>query len=72
MLYSALNLWLNMNTSLVFLADDVIIGEKPAISFLLDVYKKYKFSVVALEEVTWDEVSRYGIVQVKEIEQVRL
>ncbi len=53
----------------VFLADDVIIGEKPAISFLLDVYKKYKFSVVALEEVTWDEVSRYGIVQVKEIEQ---
>lgn len=51
----------------IFLADDVIVGEKPAISFLLDVHEKYGGSVVALEEVSWNDVSRYGIVKVEEI-----
>ncbi|MCS7233890.1 MAG: UTP--glucose-1-phosphate uridylyltransferase GalU [Synergistetes bacterium] len=53
----------------IFLADDVIIGERPAISFLLDVHERFGGSVIALEEVSWDEVSRYGVVKVEEIER---
>lgn len=51
----------------IFLADDVIVGERPAISFLLDVHESYGGSVVALEEVPWNEVSRYGIVKVEKL-----
>lgn len=51
----------------VFLADDVIIGEKPAISHLIEVHQVYRSSVVALEEVPWSDISRYGVVKVEEI-----
>ncbi|MBC7331546.1 MAG: UTP--glucose-1-phosphate uridylyltransferase GalU [Synergistetes bacterium] len=53
----------------VFLADDVIVGESPAISSLLNVHERYGVSVVALEEVSPEEVSRYGIVKVEQIEK---
>lgn len=53
----------------VFLADDVIVGERPAISFLLDAHERYGGSIVALEEVSPEEVSRYGIVKVKEVDE---
>ncbi len=53
----------------VFLADDVIIGRRPAISYLIDVHEKYGGSVIALEEVPWDDVSRYGIVKAEKIDE---
>jgi UTP--glucose-1-phosphate uridylyltransferase len=47
----------------VLLGDTVIdCIEKPAIRQLIDVYKKYEGSVVALEEVSEENVSRYGII----------
>jgi len=46
----------------VLLGDTIVHGKPPATKQLLDVYRKYGTSVVALEEVSRDRVSRYGVV----------
>ncbi len=48
----------------VFLADDIIRGPVPAIKQMMDVYEKHQASVLALQKVEPDQVSRYGIVKV--------
>ena len=53
----------------VFLADDLIYSEKPAIKQLIEVYNKYNSPVLAVEEVAKDKVSNYGIIKAKEIEK---
>jgi len=52
----------------VILADDVIENEKSGTKQLLDVFNRYHCSVVGLEEVPPSDVSKYGIVSGKEIE----
>ncbi|UCF08425.1 MAG: UTP--glucose-1-phosphate uridylyltransferase GalU [Thermoplasmata archaeon] len=52
----------------VMLGDDLIIGEKPCIRQLMDVFKRKKASVIAVEPVPEDRVHRYGIVQGKRVE----
>jgi UTP--glucose-1-phosphate uridylyltransferase len=47
----------------VLLGDDVITGEVPCIRQMMDIYEKYRVSVVALMEVPEDETSRYGIIK---------
>lgn len=46
----------------VLLGDTIVSGKPPATRQLLDVFEKYGTSVVALEEVARDRVSRYGVV----------
>lgn len=46
----------------VILPDDVMIGDSPILKQLVDVHSRYGGSVLALEEVDPDQVSRYGIV----------
>lgn len=46
----------------VFLPDDIIEAEVPAIQQLLHVYERYRCSVLAVERVANSEVSRYGII----------
>ncbi|HET9846937.1 MAG TPA: UTP--glucose-1-phosphate uridylyltransferase, partial [Candidatus Dormibacteraeota bacterium] len=46
----------------VFLADDIIRSQTPAIKQMMDVYAKQEASVLALQRVERDQVSRYGIV----------
>lgn len=53
----------------VFLPDDVIEAKVPAIRQLLDAYERYGSSVLAVERVTDREVSRYGIIGGKEIDE---
>lgn len=48
----------------VFLADDIIKSRTPAIRQMMDVYEKHESSVLALQRVEPDQVSRYGIVKV--------
>jgi UTP--glucose-1-phosphate uridylyltransferase len=48
----------------VFLADDIIRAPVPAIKQMMDVYEKQQASVLALQKVEPDQVSRYGIVKV--------
>ena len=46
----------------VLLGDTIVHGRPPATRQLLDVFRKYRTSVVALEEISRERVSRYGIV----------
>ena len=48
----------------VFLADDIIRAQPPAIKQMMDVYAPRQASVLALQRVEPDQVSRYGIVKV--------
>jgi UTP--glucose-1-phosphate uridylyltransferase len=45
----------------VLLGDTILDAEKPVTGQLMEVYDRYQDSVVALEEVSWDRVSRYGV-----------
>jgi UTP--glucose-1-phosphate uridylyltransferase len=48
----------------VFLADDIIRSQTPAIKQMMDVFAPRQASVLALQRVGPDQVSRYGIVKV--------
>jgi len=52
----------------VFLADDIIRSQTPAIKQMMDVYAQHQASVLALQRVEPDQVSRYGIVKVAKSE----
>ncbi len=47
----------------VLLGDDIIDGKKPCLGQLLDVYRKYQGSVLALEQVPMENISSYGCVR---------
>lgn len=51
----------------VFLGDDVIDSEKPAMKQLMEIYEEHQASVIAVMEVPSDAVSRYGIVSVEAV-----
>lgn len=54
----------------VLLGDTLITGEgDPITKQLIDVYERYKSSVVALEEVPMDSVHRYGVIKGKKLEK---
>ena len=54
----------------VLLGDTILDSatDRPVIGQLMDVYDRYHDSVVALEEVGWDRVSRYGVMDGSEID----
>jgi len=52
----------NDEAFVLFLPDDVIIGNPPATRQLIDCYNQHRASVVAVEEVPDQETSSYGIV----------
>lgn len=53
----------------VLLGDTLISGNgKPITRQLIEVYERYKGSVVALEQVPWEKVHRYGIINGKPME----
>jgi UTP--glucose-1-phosphate uridylyltransferase len=51
----------------VLLGDDIIKSKVPCIGQLIDVYKEFKSSVIAVQEVSWDKINRYGAVKSKKI-----
>jgi UTP--glucose-1-phosphate uridylyltransferase len=54
----------------VLLGDTLISGEgAPITKQLIDVYERYRSSVVALEEVPMENVHRYGVIQGKKLEK---
>ena len=52
----------------VLLPDDVVVGDRPAIGQLIQVYQQTHGSVVAVTQVPEEETGRYGIVGVAPIE----
>src|SRR5512141_1755426 len=51
----------------VLLGDDIIDAEKPCLGQLLEVYRKYRGTVLALEQVPLDNISSYGCVKANRI-----
>ncbi|RRD64864.1 UTP--glucose-1-phosphate uridylyltransferase GalU [Fretibacterium sp. OH1220_COT-178] len=52
----------------VVLPDDVFLGEQPIMSQLIDVHDRLGGTVIALERVAREDVSRYGIVRSEPLE----
>ena len=52
-----------------FLGDDIIDSEIPCMKQLLDVFNEKNHPVVAIEEVSWEHVSSYGIIAGKQIDE---
>jgi UTP--glucose-1-phosphate uridylyltransferase len=53
----------------VLLGDDIIKAEIPCIKQLMDLFDKYNNSIIAVEEVTKEKISDYGIIKGREIEE---
>ncbi len=53
----------------VLLGDDVMVSETPAIGQLLEVYNRFKCSVIGLQKVPEEDVGKYGIVGGKEVDR---
>lgn len=50
----------------IFLPDEIMVGDIPALAQLIEVAQKYNASVIGVLEVPHDKVSSYGIVAIKE------
>jgi len=46
----------------VLLGDDIVEADVPCLKQMIDIYDTYQSSIVGVQPVEWDEVSRYGIV----------
>ncbi|MEF2246813.1 UTP--glucose-1-phosphate uridylyltransferase GalU [Paenibacillus sp. IITD108] len=53
----------------VLLGDDIVQAEKPCLKQMIDQYDRYRSSIIGVQSVPYDEVSRYGIVDGKEIHE---
>lgn len=51
----------------VLLGDDIVQADKPCLKQMIEQYDRYKSSIIGVQSVSEDEVSRYGIVDGKEI-----
>lgn len=50
----------------IFLPDEIMIGQEPALAQLIAVAQKYNASVIGVHEVPQEHVSSYGIIAIKE------
>lgn len=56
------------NPFAILLGDDIIVNDVPCTRQLIDVFKKYRCSVLAVEQVPDNKVSSYGIIEGKSLE----
>ena len=50
----------------IFLPDEIMIGDIPALAQLITVAQKYNASVIAVQEVPQEKVSSYGVIAIKQ------
>lgn len=53
----------------VLLGDDIIDGDRPCLAQLLEVYRKYRGTVLALEQVPMENISSYGCVKANQLSE---
>lgn len=51
----------------VLLGDDIVEADKPCLRQMIDVFDEFKSSIVGVQPVPWEEVSRYGLVDGTEL-----
>lgn len=52
----------------VLLGDDIVHSEKPCLKQMIEAYDRYKTTILGVQEVDKADVNKYGIVEVKHIE----
>lgn len=52
----------------VLLGDDIVYSDKPCLKQMIEVYEEYKTTVLGVQEVPLQDVSKYGVVEGKHIE----
>ncbi len=52
----------------VLLGDDVVVSKKPVLQQMVEVFREYKTSILGVQEVSPEVVSRYGIVDCRHID----
>lgn len=52
----------------VLLGDDVVVSKKPVLQQMVEVFNEYKTSILGVQEVSQDAVSRYGIVDCRHVD----
>ena len=52
----------------VLLGDDVVVSRKPVLQQMVEVFREYKTSILGVQEVSPEVVSRYGIVDCRHID----
>ncbi len=52
----------------VLLGDDIVYNEKPCLKQMIEAYNEYKTTILGVQEVPLADVSKYGIVEGKHIE----
>lgn len=50
----------------VMLGDDIVVSEEPCLHQMIDEFEKKQSSIIGVQEVTREEVSKYGIVDAKD------
>ena len=53
----------------VLLGDDVVVARKPVLQQMVEVFNKYKTSILGVQEVSEDVVHKYGIVDCKHVDE---
>lgn len=53
----------------VLLGDDIVYSKEPCLKQMIDVYDEYKTTILGVQEVSEDDVDKYGIVDGKLIEE---
>ena len=52
----------------VLLGDDVVVSKQPCLAQMLEVYNEYRTSVLGVQKVAHEAVSKYGIVDCKKVD----
>lgn len=52
----------------ILLGDDIVVSKKPCLGQMIDVFNEYKTSILGVQHVPMNAVSKYGIVKCKHIE----
>lgn len=53
----------------VLLGDDIVDAEVPCLKQLIDIYNEYKTTVLGVQQVPDEDVSKYGIVSCKQVDE---
>ncbi|MGL4590101.1 MAG: UTP--glucose-1-phosphate uridylyltransferase GalU [Mycoplasmatales bacterium] len=53
----------------VLLGDDLVVGDTPSMKQLIDAYDQTKCSIMGVQEVSYDDVDKYGVVALEKNEE---
>lgn len=52
----------------VMLGDDIVENDKPCLQQMTEMYEQYKTTILGVQEIPLEDVSKYGVVDGKQIE----